>query len=972
MAHVKFGDNGSASRIDEDGMDVDSLLGKAARSPPQPAPQIASDGSTSPSPSSGTTAAESSNPPSPTYKLELPPDFPSAPRRSLPVYSTPAAAPPSLSKASNTTRGSKPLALNTSRSVSNSTSSLGGGPPSSRRGFVDLNDQPVLSPASLPAYGTPIDPSFLDRKQGSTGSLHGSFPGSPYQPYPPPPQTSAGYVYGSKRDLWENSMVGTKTETFFGKESLRASLPSAPPPRMTAILTASPPSSSSDIKPPAAQPRRSRNDIFNTVHTVTKPAIKMTNEELKELKQSPLTTIQPLRNEGDAIKVVSEPCPEGGDELFSTGTKLMRSPSPTRKLADFYTRSVNSERFSFDRPSSGDASNSKSLRRGFVDLDDSGVPLSRAAPSSLSQNGASNSSGSRKLSPSDSPFGPPHKRLSAPSMKSSLHYADDDNMAMDDEPRHSVPSNPHARSKRKKKKPVGLTVVTNPANEFDNIHLSFLPLRKNFLGEGRYAQVYLGQYTTTAPSIPPAAVSASAVPGAAADSAISSPSYPQSASTVPTSFLLDQTPATDRAVSPSAAIGAPVAAPTTAEFQACAVKRLHATPDCQAIGLAELFILRRIGQHPHIVHLIGAKDENDVEAVGVRERIKAIATGSSSSGSPKSGSHGIRAEKLHQMLEPSPRLLILLQYEPGGTMWEYIDASREDGGIGQDLWLKWSRQLASAVEYIHSLGIVHHDIKPHNCLLNEFNDVKLSDFGNACFVPGFSPSPFADAAAERSASPVPLSPAAWRYINPSDTNHSFHSNQTNFLSLPPSPLPRSTSTPPSTRLTDLQSLAAPDPSSIPARNASSSSSSSSSSPSPSSTSTTPSPTTSSLVDGLGRGTQAYTAPELFDTPPTTYSFPIDVYSLGVTMHVAATAADPFCQSRTAVQMLMGIRRGYWASGLQVEGASADDGVAFPGGEMLDRELAGVMSKCVERDPAARPTAREVVVALMTLAVKGQK
>ena len=42
----------------------------------------------------------------------------------------------------------------------------------------------------------------------------------------------------------------------------------------------------------------------------------------------------------------------------------------------------------------------------------------------------------------------------------------------------------------------------------------------------------------------------------------------------------------------------------------------------------------------------------------------------------------------------------------------------------------------SAVEYLHSLGIIHRDIKPENLILkdDESNELKLADFGLADFI----------------------------------------------------------------------------------------------------------------------------------------------------------------------------------------------------------------------------------------------
>ena len=50
--------------------------------------------------------------------------------------------------------------------------------------------------------------------------------------------------------------------------------------------------------------------------------------------------------------------------------------------------------------------------------------------------------------------------------------------------------------------------------------------------------------------------------------------------------------------------------------------------------------------------------------------------------------------------------------------------------LSEELIRKYFRQLILAVEYCHeSAKIIHRDIKPDNILLDENDEVKLSDFG---------------------------------------------------------------------------------------------------------------------------------------------------------------------------------------------------------------------------------------------------
>lgn len=73
---------------------------------------------------------------------------------------------------------------------------------------------------------------------------------------------------------------------------------------------------------------------------------------------------------------------------------------------------------------------------------------------------------------------------------------------------------------------------------------------------------------------------------------------------------------------------------------------------------------------------------------------------------------------------------LLFQRAVNGDVRQYM-ADAKPGTICNELRLKWSRQAAQAVEFIHSRGVIHCDIHPSNFLLDDQLNVLLCDFAGS-------------------------------------------------------------------------------------------------------------------------------------------------------------------------------------------------------------------------------------------------
>ena len=81
-----------------------------------------------------------------------------------------------------------------------------------------------------------------------------------------------------------------------------------------------------------------------------------------------------------------------------------------------------------------------------------------------------------------------------------------------------------------------------------------------------------------------------------------------------------------------------------------------------------------------------------------------------------------------QSIETNQRVYIVIEFAPRGDL---LDLIREQGSVDERQAGIWFYQLIDGMEYCHSKGVVHRDLKCENLLLDEHNNLKITDFGFA-------------------------------------------------------------------------------------------------------------------------------------------------------------------------------------------------------------------------------------------------
>ncbi|XP_039128684.1 CBL-interacting protein kinase 18-like [Dioscorea cayenensis subsp. rotundata] len=81
--------------------------------------------------------------------------------------------------------------------------------------------------------------------------------------------------------------------------------------------------------------------------------------------------------------------------------------------------------------------------------------------------------------------------------------------------------------------------------------------------------------------------------------------------------------------------------------------------------------------------------------------------------------------QLYEVMASKTKIYFVMEYVKGGELFNKV----LKGKLRQELARKYFQQLISAVDFCHSRGVYHRDLKPENLLLDDDENLKVSDFG---------------------------------------------------------------------------------------------------------------------------------------------------------------------------------------------------------------------------------------------------
>lgn len=85
--------------------------------------------------------------------------------------------------------------------------------------------------------------------------------------------------------------------------------------------------------------------------------------------------------------------------------------------------------------------------------------------------------------------------------------------------------------------------------------------------------------------------------------------------------------------------------------------------------------------------------------------------------------------QLYEVMATKTKIYFVMECCKGGELFNKV----AKGKLKEDVARKYFHQLIDAVDFCHSRGVYHRDLKPENLLLDEDENLKVSDFGLSAF-----------------------------------------------------------------------------------------------------------------------------------------------------------------------------------------------------------------------------------------------
>ena len=86
---------------------------------------------------------------------------------------------------------------------------------------------------------------------------------------------------------------------------------------------------------------------------------------------------------------------------------------------------------------------------------------------------------------------------------------------------------------------------------------------------------------------------------------------------------------------------------------------------------------------------------------------------------------------LVDILKDTLNYYVIMEFCPNGELFQYIV---DHGRLTEDEAKPKIRQILEALQYIQSMNVAHRDLKPENILLDQYGQLKISDFGLSRFL----------------------------------------------------------------------------------------------------------------------------------------------------------------------------------------------------------------------------------------------